>query len=321
MDTVSHLLFGATLAGLACLDPAVSGQPELVKSVLIASMIGSHAPDLDTVTRLKSYNHYIRYHRGITHSLPALFLWPALIAGPVSWLSGAEGAFGTLYFWTMLAVMFHVFLDLFNAYGVQCFRPFSSRWHHLDILALYDPFMFGLHLAGLILWMTTDLPPGPMFLAVYALTFLYIAARGLHHDAVIRRLRGFYASERGICHVVPGIHWFRWQFVLETDRYYYAGRIDFGTISLRDIYPKDNRHPAAEATLRTDGVKAFLHFAQKVHVRILEGQDGFEVEWRDVRFWYDHKLPFGVDVKLDRNMNVLKEQLSWRKKAWDPPYV
>jgi inner membrane protein len=45
------------------------------------------------------------------------------------------------------------------------------------------------------------------------------------------------------------------------------------------------------------------------------------VQWRDLRFWYRHKLPFGVDVRLDRELNVVSDTLGWTKKAWEPPYV
>ncbi|MNP59061.1 hypothetical protein D3C76_1540290 [compost metagenome] len=68
-------------------------------------------------------------------------------------------------------------------------------------------------------------------------------------------------------------------------------------------------------------MQTFLSFAEKVHVSITEVQDGFLVQWRDVRFWHNSKLPFGVDVKLDADFRVMREKLYWSKKIWDPPYV
>lgn len=321
MDTGSHLLFGATLAGLSQLDPSIASNPELAHAILIAAMIGSHAPDLDTVTRLRSYNHYIRLHRGLTHSIPAWFVWPALIALPTAMALDVMGSFGSLYLWTLAAVIFHVFLDWLNVYGVQCFRPVNRRWHHLDILALFDPFLFGIHSCGIVLWLASGMEAGPIFLAVYILTFLYIALRARHHQTMVRRVRDHFLAGEGICHVLPGLHWFRWQFVLETTEQFYTGEIIRGEVVLRDVYLKDRQHPAVQATLGTDGVRAFLHFAQRVYVKITESRDGYEVQWRDVRFWYNRKLPFGVDVKLDRDLKVEREYLGWSKKSWQPPYV
>lgn len=321
MDTGSHLLLGATLAGLAMLDPIVAGQSELAHAVLVAAMVGSHAPDFDTLARLKGYSAYIRYHRGVTHSLPALLIWPLLISLPAALLFHVTDSLAHLYFWTMLAVILHVFLDLCNAYGVQCFRPINEKWHHFDILALFDPFLFVLHLSGLLIWLLSDVNAGYMFLGIYAVTFLYIGVRALQHARLVCRVREFF-SEDGICHVVPSLHWFRWQFVLETRYHFYTGKIDYGRVKLLDVYNKGREHPAAQATLGTDGVRAFLHFAQRVHVSIMEMQNGgYEVHWRDMRFWHDHKLPFGVDVTLDHDMQVLKQTLGWRKRVWDPPYV
>lgn len=320
MDTGSHLLFGATLAGLAMLDPALTQEPELANAVLAGTLIGSHAPDFDTVTRLKGYSCYLKYHRGIAHSLPALLIWPAVISVPLAFAFHVTAFLPHLYFWTMLAVILHVFLDLLNVYGVQCFKPFNRKWHHWDILSLFDPFLFAIHTAGVVLWMTTELAPANIFTVVYAVSFVYIVARGIQHTQLVKRLRSFFGID-GLCHVVPGLHWFRWQFVMETEQHFYTGAIDYSRIVQRDVYRKDHEHPAVKATLATDGVRAFLHFAQRVHVSINERNDGYDVQWRDVRFWYDHKLPFGVDVKLDRNMNVLSHSIGWRKKAWDPPYV
>jgi inner membrane protein len=320
MDTGSHLLFGLTLAGLAFLEPAVAQDPALAHAVLAATLIGSHAPDFDSVTRLKGNSYYIRHHRGITHSLPALLVWPAVLGLPIAAFFGVWDQAFSLYLWTMAAVLLHVFLDLFNAYGVQCFRPFSKKWYHLDTLSLYEPFLFGLHAAGVLVWWSTKVNAGYLFLGIYGITFLYIGIRSVQHRVLVNKVKRDIGQE-GICHVIPGLHWLRWQFVLETAERFYMGNIDSNRILLKDVYDKDRNHPIVAATLATDGVRAFLHFAQRIHVSWMERQDGYEVQWRDVRFWHNHKLPFGVDVKLDHNLNVVSDTLGWNKKAWDPPYV
>ncbi len=64
----------------------------------------------------------------------------------------------------------------------------------------------------------------------------------------------------------------------------------------------------------TDGVRAFLHFAQHIYVCWKEKNGGYEVQWRDMRFWHKRKLSFGVDVHLDRDMNVVSDRIGWTKK-------
>jgi inner membrane protein len=322
MDTASHLLFGATLAGLATLDPAAASHPELAAAILAGTVIGSHAPDFDTVMRLRGTNAYLRTHRGISHSLPALAIWPALIAVPLAFAFGIPELGWHVYGWTMAAVVFHVVLDLLNGYGVQCLRPFSRRWLHLDILTIFEPVLFILHAAALILWSARAADPQLLFPAVYGATFLYIGLRAWRRSRWVRIIRKMYRTS-GTCYIIPSLHWWRWAFILEHKDRYVTGMIKHGRIEETEHLVKgaEHEHPLIEATRGTDGVRTFLYFAQRVHVKVTEAADGYIVQWSDVRFWYDSRLPFGVDVKLDRRLNVVSERLGWKKKAWEGPYV
>lgn len=320
MDTGSHLLMGLTLAGLAYLDPAVAHNPELAQAVLIGTLVGSNAPDFDTVFRLKGFSFYIRYHRGITHSIPALFLWPAVLSLILSFAYQSAEWLPHLFLWSFVAVVLHVFLDLLNVYGVQCMRPVHKKWLHLDVLTIFEPFLFVVHVSGLVLWLAFGYDPAEVFMWVYALTFGYIGLRAWHHSVLLRKVKRYMQVE-GIYHVLPDVIGYRWSFVVETDSGFYAGKIVFGRITLEQQYTKEDDHEVVRATMGTDGVRAFLGFAQRVHVSWSELLDGYEVVWSDVRFWYDRKLPFGVVVRLNRDLQVVDTSLGWRKKAWSPPFV
>lgn len=321
MDTASHLLFGFTLAGLAYLDPAVSQHPVVAEAVMIGTVVGSHAPDFDALVRIKGYRAYLRYHRGVTHGIPALFLWPLVLSFPLGLIYELDlyGWMST-FFWTMCAVVLHVFLDMLNGYGVQSFRPFTKKWIHLDILSIFEPILFILHTTGAVLWILGNADPGPLLTVVYAITGIYILLRAWMHRSLVRLVQKA-IPEEGICHVVPSFSWQTWRFMLETQERFYTGKIVRGRFLLEEELPKEQDHAAIRATMGTDGVRAFLGFAQRVHVTCQEMQDGYLVKWSDVRFCYNRKLPFGVDVHLDKNMNVVHDQLGWRKKAWDPPFV
>ncbi|SEG05738.1 metal-dependent hydrolase [Paenibacillus sp. UNC499MF] len=324
MDTGSHLLFGVTLAGLATLQPDVAQNPLLLQAVLAATVAGSHAPDFDTVTRLKGYAVYLKHHRGITHSLPALLVWPALLSALAAAVFGTWDHYALLFGWAAAAVILHVGLDLLNAYGVQCLRPFSSRWLHLDILPLTDPFLLVLHGGGALLWAAGAIHPGVCMAAVYTASFVYVIARWLHKRILFRRLSGYVKDRFGASGpllLVPGLTWRSWQFAAETEDSFHSGTVRGARIVLKDTYVKDRTHPVVEAAMAAEGVRAFLAFAQSGHVSWDTHEEGYVVKWREVRFWHEHKLPFGIDVTLDREMKVLSEHLGWTKKAWEPPYV
>lgn len=320
MDTASHLLFGATLAGLAYLDPAVAHHPEVSLTVLAGTLIGSHAPDFDVVFRFKGFVSYIRHHRGITHSLPALFIWPAIISLALAWGAEMWEYVFSLYGWTFLAVCWHVFLDTLNAYGVQSLRPFHKRWVHLDILSIFDPILFIGHLAGLVLWIGFKWEPVSLFVSIYAATLLYILAKGIYHYYLVQRVKRMF-PQPGVCHVLPTLHWFHWLFVFEAEEQFYTGRVVGNYVSIEDQYAKTEQHPIIQATMNLDGVRAFLQFAQRIHVTYREIQGGYEVHWSEMRFWYNKKLPFGVDIQLDGQLNVVQYRIGWRKKAWEAPFV
>src|SRR5690625_4505491 len=151
MDTGTHIVMGIALGGLATLDPVVSNDPLMFNSVLVGTIIGSQAPDFDTILKLKNNATYIRNHRGITHSIPAVIMWGILIAS-IIYMFVPEISFLRLWLWTFLAVILHVFVDIFNAYGTQAYRPFTNKWIAHGFINTFDPYIFLLHVVGIIAW-------------------------------------------------------------------------------------------------------------------------------------------------------------------------
>ncbi len=54
MDTGTHVVMGVGLGGLATLDPNVTQDPVMMQAVMIATIVGSQAPDFDTVLKFKN---------------------------------------------------------------------------------------------------------------------------------------------------------------------------------------------------------------------------------------------------------------------------
>lgn len=217
MDTATHLVMGIGLAGLSFVDPVVASDPKLAGAVMLATILGSQAPDADTALRLKDNAIYIRNHRGITHSLPFLILWPALIALVLGPLFGFTdlAALSHVALWGFIGVGVHVFSDLFNTYGTQAARPFTEKWIAWNIIHIFDPFIFGSHIAAILLWITGIVPPKPLFITLYACTILYYIWRTVVHARLTRNIKlkdiHHNAGERYI--VIPTISLKRWNVV------------------------------------------------------------------------------------------------------------
>src|SRR5699024_7389214 len=103
MDTGTHVVMGVALGGLATLDPVFAHDPVLYNAVLAGTLIGSQAPDFDTILKLKNNAVYIRNHRGMTHSIPAVIMWGILISFLI-FVFVPEVNFLHLWLWTFFAV-------------------------------------------------------------------------------------------------------------------------------------------------------------------------------------------------------------------------
>ncbi|MFD0670262.1 metal-dependent hydrolase [Cohnella sp. GCM10027633] len=322
MDTCSHLLFGASLAAMAQLHPSVAADPYLSAAVLTATLAGSHAPDLDSVVRLKSMEAYWKYHRSWTHSIPAWFGWAALIGGASAWLWGSGASFWLLFAVSLAAVSVHVLFDWTNAYGVQFLLPWHKQWLHLDALCLTDPWLAALHATVATGWFAGWWPDVGIAGAVaWVVTVLYAVWRISHHRRMVAKLKRRFRRWRSV-HVLPGLWWFRWQFAAQTEEGFELGWIVGDRIVTTRKLPPSMPHPCVDASLGVPSVRTLNDFAKRKYVTWTMGADGrYTVTWTDVRFWREREWPYRAEVVLDQQLNVLAHRIGWHKRAWQYPYV
>ena len=133
---------------------------------------------------LRGYTNYVRVHRGMTHSLPALFIWPIVLSLPLAAMFGVWEHLFSLYLWTFVSCCFPCvsrFVLMYMAFSVS--GHFLQKWIHLDTLCLYDPFLFVLHarwrthLVIRLAWRWRAVISGRCSRLIYAATFFYIAIR------------------------------------------------------------------------------------------------------------------------------------------------
>ncbi|MFC5467627.1 metal-dependent hydrolase [Cohnella suwonensis] len=322
MDTGSHLLFGATLSGIALFHPAVAQDPALSSAVVAASLIGSHAPDFDSAMRLFGREKYLKHHRGVSHSIPAWFLWSGAIGALTAWAAGEMTHMALLISIAFAAVVIHVLFDYTNGYGVQWLRPFSGRWLHLDTLTLTDPWLFCLHASAAIAAIYGEpLVVSWTCLSSWAATVIYVAWRIAHHRLVVRRVRRRFRRWRS-SYVLPGLWWFRWQYVVQTDKGFETGTIEGRRWLPSATVPVCEEHACVEASRRADAVRTLRGFAKKEYVSWAALSDGgYVVTWTDMRFWRPGEWPYRARVTLDERMNIVREELGWHKKTWEAPFV
>ncbi|HLR61421.1 MAG TPA: metal-dependent hydrolase [Lentibacillus sp.] len=310
MDTGTHIVMGVAIGGLATLDPAVQNDPALFSAVLAGTVIGSHAPDFDTVLKLRNNAEYIRHHRGATHSVPAVIMWGLLLAG-IIYMIVPSVDFWHLYVWTALAVVIHVLVDIPNAYGTQAYRPFSNKWVAHGFINTFDPYIFLLHIGGIVAWLL-GANPGYTFLAIYAVIALYYVKRYMDKREIVRVIKDFYPNTEQIA-TSPTIKQNQWRVAITTTDYFYVGSVIDGHIDIVDQFEKiplpDNE--LFDLAVQDKNVAAFLSFSPVYRWEVHDFDDFTEIRFIDLRYRSNERYPFVAVVQIDDNMRIMNSYTGW----------
>jgi len=312
MDTGTHVVFGLGLGGLAMIDPVITSHTYGPIAILIGTIAGSNAPDLDGLLRFKSNADYIKNHRGLSHSFPAIIGWAALITTVISLLF-PEIPWWHIGLWVLLAVVIHVCTDLFNSYGTQAFRPISRQWVAWNIIHIFDPFIFSSHLLAILLWISGTATPKVIFPVLYILLGVYYSWRTLTHHRLIRKIPKMDSNgQSGDCYtLLPTISLYRWNVVRTSqDCTYGIGEWDHGRLTWIDVL-KCDEHPAIDASKQHPDAQAFLSVTN-FPCGIVKAQTwGYEVRWVDVRYRYRRQYPFVAVILMDLSYNPLQSYVGW----------
>ncbi|ALS79357.1 metal-dependent hydrolase [Planococcus kocurii] len=310
MDTGTHIVMGIALGGLAMADPVVASHPVTMTAVISGVIIGSLAPDVDTVLKLRDNAVYIRHHRGATHSIPAVLLWPLLIAGAIS-LIFPEANLLHLWLWSFLAVFIHVFVDIFNSYGTQALRPISNRWIALGVINTFDPIIFGAHVLALTIWAFGADPVWTISILYITLFFYYLARFALQaaiKKAVLNTIPGASAV-----FVAPTMRFFHWRIAADTERHHYVGRAYGRTINIYDKFMKKEmpENNLIQAAMKDKNIAAFISFSPLYRWEINEYGDIFEVRLIDLRYRSNDYYPFVAVAHLDKECKIINSYTGW----------
>ena len=311
MDTVTHTLMGGTLLGLATIDPSVDPLTlGFGATVVGASLI----PDIDTTLKLKNNAVYIKNHRGITHSIPFTFIiWPVLLA-TISYFF-FDLPFVNMYFWSLLAVFLHVFVDIFNMYGTQMIRPLRNTWIQLGFINTVDIPIIVLLSSYLILWFL-GLDPIILFIIVYSIIFIYYIVRYAYQQTLKRRVRNLLPQEHIIrTFVMPTIKFFEWRVALATDNSFYVGRAFKSQVVLYDEFKKMEplREDLYEIIKYDENFKSFTFFSSiyRYEIKHLEDQT-IEIRYTDLRYLKDGHYPFVCIMIVDEaSKEVISSFTGW----------
>lgn len=310
MDTGTHIVMGVALGGIAMIDPVVASDTATMSTIVAGVLIGSLIPDVDTVLKLRNNAVYIRHHRGITHSVPAVLLWPLLISIILS-LIVTNTNFIHLWAWTFLAVFIHVFVDIFNSYGTQALRPFSNKWVAIGVINTFDPIIFALHVIGLIVW---ALGANPVYtlLTMYVLIFFYYLSRFAVKSAVKRAVYNTVPDAKDVF-IAPTMRFFQWRVAASSKTCHYVGRAYGRSVNIYDRFERKPMptSPQIEVAMSDKNIKAFTSFSPIYRWEVTDVGDLCEVRLIDLRYRSKDYYPFVAVAHVDKELNIVNSYTGW----------
>jgi inner membrane protein len=325
MDNLTHTLFGLALAK--------TGLERTTPQATAAILIGANFPDIDLVTLLGGSITYLKYHRGITHSITGILVESLILAlmlalGRRYWSRGAPpGRFAMLYLMAVIGMGSHFALDYCNSYGIRPFLPFNGRWYAADLVFIVDPWMLTFLMLGLgfpflfrLIQQEIGARPAGYRLGAALSLLLVIAFWGgkyLSHRQALDELQQRHYEGGSPIRLGALPHFLNpagWYGIVETSNAYHltdAGHKILSSNRRRTrTLPKSSEAGIVEAATQGDQARIFLDFARYPLVQVNPMPNGYEVIARDLRFDFATRFRRGFlcTVLLDKNLKIVSEQ-------------
>ncbi len=293
MDPATHALAGALI-------PQAGFRR---KGSFWVSIISSVAPDFDYVTIFWGFDTFLRHHRGVTHGVLALFLFP-LVMGSLARYRMKKGFFYYALL-SFLAYGIHLFMDLIDSYGVRIFSPLDWNVYSLNIVFILDPYIT----VGLVLSLAACYIHKKQRVAIVMISLVvflsYAGGRYYGKNQSERLLRN--KLDEYIYSLSPLPHDFlRWWFVTRSGESIKVGFVDLFTqrVYLQDSYTYSEAEKEIILSRETDTVKAFLSFARFPYPEVKKNKTGTIVTWKELTYAFlpgerfAAKAAYGKDGRL-----------------------
>lgn len=293
MDPITHALSGMVIHQLGFKRRAAL-------FVLIFSAI---APDLDYITRFWGTDIFLRYHRGITHGIFALFVFPLIMA----FIFRRKGGFFYYYFISFLGYGIHLLLDLTNQYGTRILSPLDWSQYSLDLTFIIDPYITVGLLLSIIMGRVNK--HRAILVAVCSVILLagYIGGRAYLQKEVRLFLKTKVDANIYKIYPLPN-DFLRWWFITGSGNEINTGFADLFTqkVCIHDKYKLNNNDPAVLESKKNRVVQNFLYFAKYPYAEVKREHNKIIVTWKELTYSFLAGERFFARVVMDKNGKVVE---------------
>lgn len=295
MDTLSHALIGVVIAGFSGHSVAFSDP------IYWATVLGAQAPDFDIIAYLRGNFSYIRQHRSFSHSIPGVLLTSCLLGGLLHYLSPQTSIF-SMFSWSLLGGLSHIFIDYFNTHGAALFWPLHRKRKSYQILNVFDPILM------LILIGSYVFPASPHTQSVISVTclFLYLLVRICLRKHVKKMLlQNFQHEEVDQLTVMPSLkRLFYWDFVLTTKNQHLVGQINtfYHEFTIHANLAKQREDsPLTKKAQKTFVGDFFTSFSPLVYFEEVSAATCLMVTVYDLRYILNRQFLHRATILFDHN--------------------
>jgi inner membrane protein len=342
LEPITHFLTGA------CLGRAGFNRKTALATATMT--LAAEAPDLDILGNFKDPVFGFAHHRGFTHSFLGIALVAAVVVGfmYVVWRPRGRKTkdpdlpprWGLLFLFAYLAGLSHILLDFTNNYGVRPFWPFLEKWYSWDIVFIWDPIIFLLLIAGLVLPGLFSLineevgvrqkgPKGRLGATVALLAVVGLwGVRDYEHRRAVNVLEARTYENADPIRASAYPQWwnpFQWHGVVETQNFFASMLVDSLTPDVdpggqMQILYKPEETPATLAAKKSYLGRVFLDWAKYpvVETEHLDSPPGgYIIRFQDLRFaspGRNGRTPLSCAVQLDENLDVVSESFGSRSR-------
>ncbi|MFA5353755.1 MAG: metal-dependent hydrolase [Thermodesulfovibrionales bacterium] len=249
-------------------------------SILII-FLSTLAPDLDYLTRIWGADLLLRYHRGITHGILVLFLFPLFMA----FLFRKKTGFAYAYGLSLLGYGLHILMDLTNQYGTRVLSPLDWNQYSLDLTFIIDPYITGgLLLAVAMRWIN---PRRAQVFALCAVLLLsgYLAGKSYLQDRAKEFLKTKVDAQVYRLYPLPN-DFLRWWFITKLNNEVSTGFADLFTqrVCIQEKYSLDRHDSLIQASEKTRVIRNFLSFARYPYAEVKKEGERTVVTWKDLAY-------------------------------------
>lgn len=295
MDPVTHGLIGLGLS-------AFSGNPVSMSSPeSLACAIGAMTPDLDIAIKIfKNDFEYLRKHRELSHSLPALVGFAAAITMVFNNIF-VDMNILNVFFWALIGGISHTLFDILNTYGAR----FIRKRRRANLLTLYDPLILILTLFLIINRHNTLESNFIVALIFFAYMGTRVFLRSRAKEKILNHYKSYY-DVKDIT-VIPGLKYFyKWDYIVNTDEYNFLGEYNNLTQKFKEARKYKKLSNAYEKLFEESNIgKCFLDISKNYQMFEYEENGLIRIRVADLRFYFKNQFMHNATFTIDEKNNIV----------------